>query len=191
MKPSKEVVRRRDYTVQEIPFSEAAALIRAHHYARGCANTATAAHGLVRKADGVLVGAALWMPPTRVCAESVDREEWRRVLALSRLAIAPGEPQNAASLLIGGSVRLLRRSGRWAALVTFADESQGHTGGIYRATNWTHVGRTAPEPRWVDADGRQVARKATHSRTAAEMRALGYRVDGRYRKEKFVLHLAA
>jgi hypothetical protein len=72
---------------------------------------------------------------------------WRRVLSLSRLALAPTEPQNAESILIGWSVRRIRREGKWVALVTFADESQGHTGTIYRATNWTYVGRTKPEAR--------------------------------------------
>jgi hypothetical protein len=135
-----------------------------------------------------MVGAALWMPPTKVCAQTVH-PEWRRVLALSRLAVAPGEPQNAASILIGESVRRIRREGKWKALVTFADESQGHTGTIYRATNWTYIGRTAPEPRWEDAAGRQVARKATRSRTKAEMQALGYKMVGRFSKHKFVITL--
>lgn len=188
MKPPGPVARRADYEVRDCPLHEAAALIRAEHYARGCANTAVYAHGLYRA--GALVGAALWLPPTKVCAQTVH-PDWRRVLSLSRLVVLPSEPTNAESLLIGASVRLIRRAKRWAALVTFADDSQGHRGTIYRATNWTYVGMTRPEPRWTDAGGRQVSRKsAAKSRTGAQMEALGYRMVGKFAKHKFVLNLA-
>lgn len=187
MKPDCPVARRSDYNVRACSFAEGAALIRANHYAGGCANTATHMHGLFRRDTGALVGAAQWLPPTRVAAESVAGTEWRRVLSLSRVVVLEGEPQNATSLLVGRSVRLVARDGRWVALVTYADESQGHTGGIYRATNWRYMGRTKPEPRWLDADGKQVSRKATKSRTAEQMRNLGYAMSGRFSKHKFVL----
>jgi hypothetical protein len=137
---------------------------------------------------GELVGAALWLPPTKPCARTVH-DDWTRVLSLSRLALLPGEPTNAESLLIGASIRLIRRTKRWAALVTFADLSQGHTGTIYRATGWTYLGLTKPEPRWEDAAGRQVSRLATKSRTRAEMEALGFRMVGRFSKHKFAMAL--
>ena len=187
MKPSGLVARRGDYVTRMIPHATAVALIVSHHYAGGAPNTAVYSFGLVRL--GVVVGAAIWIPPTRPCAESVDRGNWRHVLSLSRLALAPGEPKNAASVFIGAMVRAIRNGGRWCSLVTFADESQGHTGTIYKATNWTYVGLTKPEPRWVDADGRQVSRLSTKSRTAAQMDALGHRMVGSFAKHKFVMHL--
>lgn len=187
MKPTGPVARRTDYQVRDVPLHEAAWFISAHHYARGCSNTAVYAHGLYR-ADR-LVGVALWLPPTKVCAMTVH-QDWRRVLSLSRLAVAPTEPQNAESLLIGGSVRIIRKAGKWTALVTFADQSQGHIGTIYKATNWTHKGLTKPEPRWETPDGRQVSRKcANKSRTRAQMEALGYRMTGKFQKHKFVMVL--
>lgn len=174
----------KDYRVERIPHAEAAPFIREHHYAKGCANTSTEAFGLYR--GPILVGAAVWMPPTRVCAESVDREDWRRVISLSRLAVAPTEPQNAESLFIGAMLRAMQREGRWVAAVTFADESQGHGGTIYKATNWRYLGRTKPEPRWEDANGKQVSRLATKSRTAKDMAELGHRMVGKFSKHKYV-----
>ncbi len=182
--------RRMDYEIRPAPFSDCRALIRVHHYAKGCANTATEAYGIFRKSDGVLVGAALWMPPTRVCAESVNRENWKTVLSLSRLAVVPNEPTNVASMLIGACIRAFAKAKRWTSLVTFADQSQGHTGAIYRATNWEYVGLTKPEPRWVDKDGKQVSRLSTKSRTGATMRELGHVLVGKFSKHKFVLHLS-
>ena len=176
-----------DYEVRKVKHAEASVFIKQHHYAKGCSLTSTEAFGLFR--TGLLVGAALWMPPTKVCAESVDKAEWKKVLSLSRLAVLEGEPKNVASLFIGAMLRTLRREGRWVALVTFADESQGHTGAIYKATNWRYLGRTKPAPRWVDAQGRQVSVKATKSRTVSEMQKLGYRIEGRFSKHKFVFRL--
>jgi hypothetical protein len=181
--------RKKDYDIRRVPHAAAAAVIRAEHYTRGCSNTSTASFGLFR--GGALVGAALWLPPTRVCAETVDREHWRRVLSLSRLALAPTEPTNAEPLFIGGMLRILDGGGRWVAAVTFADESQGHTGVVYRATNWEYVGRTKPEPRWEDAQGKQVSRLATKSRTAKQMADLGYRMVGKFAKHKFVFRFTA
>lgn len=185
VKPLGPVARRADYIVQEIDHDLGVQLFREHHYARGCSNTGIM-HGLIRRSDRAIVGAACWLPPTRVCAESVSRDDWRNVLSLSRLAVVDGEPKNCASLLIAGSIRLLPPRWRW--LVTFADESQGHTGTIYRATGWRFVGRTKPEARWIDTSGRQVSKKsAGRSRTNDEMRALGLLCLGRFTKLKFTL----
>jgi hypothetical protein len=84
------------------------------------------------------------------------------------------------------SERLLREDARWRWLLSYADEAQGHTGAIYRAANWTYVGRTGPYPRWETADGLQVAPKATKNRTRAEMEALGHRLVGHAYVHKFV-----
>ena len=194
MKPSGPIARRGDYKVEKIDHAVGADFIRAHHYARGCANTSVFAHGLFRAA--ALVGVALWLPPTKVAAQSVARlhehEEWRRVLSLSRLALAPSEPRNAESLFIGRSLRLVWRDSRWVSLVTYADTRREHTGVIYRATNWEPRGLTKPEPCFLDASGRQVARKsASKSRTRAEMEALGYRFAGSFAKHKFTMRRAA
>lgn len=131
----------------------------------------------------------MWMPPTRVAAESVNREAWTRVLALTRLAIHPDVATNGASLLLGGSIRKIRDGEKWVSLVTYADEFMQHSGAIYRATNWTYVGRMSANPRWEDAEGRQVSRLSTKSRTNAQMIALGYRMVGSFAKHKFIMHL--
>ena len=88
-------------------------------------------------------------------------------------------------------LRIIDGEGRWVAAVTFADGSQGHVGTIYKATNWEYVGETKPEPRWEDANGKQVSRLSTKSRTAADMTALGYRMVGKFPKHKFIFRFTA
>lgn len=181
---------RRDYYVTDLALQEARAMVEAEHYAKGSSNTAVYSHGLHWLLSPRAVGAALWLPPTRVACESVNKDEWKKVLSLSRLVILPNQPTNAASYLLGQSIQKIKREKRFVSLVTYADESQGHTGAIYRATNWTYVGRTGPYPRYVDpVTGRQVATKSTVNRTAAQMRELGYVKTGSFYKHKFVMHL--
>ncbi len=181
--------RKEEWFVQDAPLVEAQHMVREHHYSRGGSNTAVYVHGLYRVEDFCLYGVAWWLPPTRVACESVNKHDWKRVLSLTRMVILPGVPKNAASFLLAKSIKLIKKDGRFTSLVTYADESQGHTGHVYRASNWTYVGRTGPYPRWIDLEGRQVAPKATKNRTKAEMLALGHLQDGKYHKHKFVLHL--
>lgn len=188
MRPT-NAARRADYDIGTIPHREARAFISEHHYAKGASNTSVLSMGMSRGNLG-LCGAAIWIPPTKNCALSVS-SDWMRVLSLSRLAILPGEPTNTASMLISACIRHIRKEGKWTSLVTFEDSRMGHDGAIYFATNWTCVGETRGQPAWVDFTGRQVSRLATTSRTAEEMRSLGYRMQGMYTKIKFVMHLAS
>lgn len=178
------------YRVAPVPHVLGRSFVAAHHYARGASNTSVFCHGLWLGDE--LVGVAMWLPPTRVAAESVapqGSDSWRGVLALSRLAVAPSVPKNGASFLIGRSIRLICQDPRWHTLLTYADTAQGHTGAIYRATNWTYLGSTRPGRRWAAADGRQASGKSTRNRTKAEMLALGYVQLPPSVKHKFVLRL--
>jgi len=168
-------------------------MIKQYHYARGCSKTGKM-FGMFK--GDALVGVAQWLPPTKVCAQSVlpMLNLWTRVTSLTRLVVLPSEPQNAESMLIAASLKWLPtlkdKNGRraWYAAVTFADESEGHKGTIYKATNWHQKGHTAAYPRWIDPrTGAQVSTKrGPKTRTVDEMRALGYEMVGKFRKLKFV-----
>jgi hypothetical protein len=180
---------KRDWFVGPAPINAARNFIHQHHYSKGCYKTAAYLHGLFSRTDTALMGVVQWIPPTRAAAETVNRESWQQVLALSRLCIHPDVPTNGASFLMARSIRLIQQEGRFVSLVTYADEWQGHTGAIYRATNWTYVGMTAPEATFV-LEGRMIARKAGgKTRTRAEMAELGADMIGRFAKHKFVMHL--
>jgi hypothetical protein len=182
-------LRSEDWEVRPAPLVDAKALVREHHYARGGSNTAVYVHGLYHRFSGMLAGIVWWLPPTRVACESVNRDQWKRVLSLTRMVMVPGTPKNACSFLLARSVRAIRKDARFVSLVTYADESQGHTGGVYKAANWGYAGRTGPYPRWLDQNGVQVSVKSTVSRNKAQMEALGHTRVGSFHKHKYVLHL--
>jgi hypothetical protein len=188
VKPEGPVTRRGDLAFAAVDHGVGAAFIRQHHYARGCSNTGRF-FGAYR--GETLVGVCQYLPPTKIAAQSVS-ERWQQVLSLTRMAVLDSEPTNSTSMLLGASMRWvstlrLPDGSSWEWLVTYADEARGHTGAIYKATNWQYVGKTGPYPRWEDAEGRQVATKSgPKTRTVAQMRALGYVNKGTFFKEKFI-----
>lgn len=175
-----------DWELRTVELSDCAELVARCHYAGRGANTATFKHGLFLKEDNHCYGIAWWIPPTRSCAEANFSGDWKKVLSLSRLAIEDEVPRNAESFLIGRSIRLIRQSGAWDCLLTWADSSQGHRGTIYRATNWEYLGTSKAEPSFTDAVGRLVSRKAGPvTRTREQMSELGYTRNAGSVKHRF------
>ena len=174
----------KEWEVRTIPLAEAQQLVEKWHYSKGGANTATYRHGLFRRGVDLCYGVAWWIPPTKSAAKATYPENWRGVLSLTRLVVGPDVPKNGASYLIAASMRLIDRT-RWPCLVTYADEMQGHTGSIYRATNWEYCGMTAKEATWFK-NGRMISRKAgPKTRTHKEMVDMGCEMVGRFSKHKF------
>ena len=191
MKPPGECLRKSEWEVRPVDLVVAYDLVHAYHYAKSASNTAVYLHGLFRHDDWMrCMGVAWWLPPTKAAAIATFNGDWRRVLSLSRLAIAPEVPTNGASFLIGESIKMIRAAGAWDCLVTYADGWRGHTGSIYRATNWEYMGLESLEPTWVSSGGCLVARKAgPKTRTRSEMEALGHTCIGKFAKHKFRLLL--
>lgn len=187
--PSATNLKASEWTVEAVGHKQALELVKRWHYARGMSNTAIFCHGLFDDL-GALRGVAVWLCPTQRACRTVDPDDWKRVVALSRLAIEPSAPRNAATFLIARSVDLIRKDGRFRSLVSFADSAQGHTGLLYRAAGWTYVGKTVPTPFWVDGEtGEMRAIKATKTLRVKEMQGRGWVFKGRFIKHKFVRYL--
>jgi hypothetical protein len=182
-------LRKEDWEVRPVSIAVARELVRRYHYAKGASNTRTYLHCLFQKGaffDDDCLGVAWWIPPTRSAAEATYPANWRGVLSLSRLVIAPGVPKNACTFLLARSVALIPAND-WPCLVTYADDWRGHTGRIYRASNWQYIGKTRAEVTYT-IDGVMTARKAGgHTRTKAEMLAIGAQCEGNHAKHKYVL----
>lgn len=186
--PTPTLFRKSDWWVKPVSLEKCQSLVRSLHYSRGGSNTAVYCHGLFpREAfwEAECVGVAWWLPPTRTAAESFDKELWKGVLALSRLAIRDDIPKNAESFLIRHSMRLIDRK-RWPILVTYADTWRGHTGAIYKAAGFVECGMSKPERRYVK-NGRMVSRKSgPRTRTHAEMLAMGCECAGAFSAIRFM-----
>lgn len=179
-----------EWAVRVIPLAICQDMVEREHYSAGGSNTATYRHGLFELAKpSVIRGIAWWIPPTKSAALSIYPEDWQGVLALSRLAIEPDVPKNAATFLLSRSRKMIDRR-RWPCLVTYADTWQGHDGLIYKLDGWDFDGETAAEATWV-IDGKMVSRKAgPTTRTVAQMQEMGAEMVGRHKRLRFTRTLA-
>lgn len=73
--------------------------------------------------------------------------QWKRfsdneskVIELRRLCCVDDTPKNTESYFIGKALRLLRRDWGKGLVVSYADKEYGHSGVIYRASNFKMVG---------------------------------------------------
>lgn len=192
MKPDVPVARREDYEIGRcLPQDNPALrdLIRRYHYTRSVTNAGTLFCAR-RRRDGAIVGGAVYLPPPRGAAVRWALTDPSRTIHLSRLVVAPGEPQNLAGMIIAASLRAIEKDGRYDTVITFADQSEGHTGTVYRATNAIACGVSRPAIYWVDPEtGSRVSQKATENRSVAQMKSLGYRPEKSSGKYCFIWYL--
>lgn len=169
------------FSISKISRSDAELLVNSHHY--------TGKQDIKRKLPGIkfafglyedeeLCGCVIYSIPASytLCRGVCGLEYSKSVLELSRLVITT-ETKNAASWLIGASLRELSKLGNWV-LVSYADcnDHVGHVGYIYQATNWVYTGQGTAEPAWVDPrDGKVLSYTRRHIDVKA--RAIGLEVS--------------
>lgn len=111
-------------------------LIRDHHYSRRMPGNIQ--HCYVVRGKGGLFGnhgdplaaAVFSIPPTRWSEEIIE---------LTRLVRLPTLLVPLSHLIAFSCSRLKQQN--WALVVSFADQQQGHHGGIYQASGWLYDGR--------------------------------------------------
>ncbi len=111
-----------------------------------------------------------------------------KVWELSRLWAPDGHERNLLTRAIAAAVRTIKQIERPVALVSYADPSAGHHGGVYRAASWHYHGQSKETRAYRDSAGKIVARRKFHSGKRglrkAEIEALGFvelRLPGKHR----------
>ena len=98
------------------------------------------------------------------------------MLELVRLVVC-SEAKNAASILVGRSLQQLQKP---IAVVSYADQSVGHIGYVYQATNWLYAGVSRGDVEYV-IDGKHIHRKSAYDKfgtgSAQQIRDMGHTVE--------------
>lgn len=117
--------------------------IEMHHYSRSI-NGVKVSQCFSLDRDGEMIGAMLYgQMATRGQWEPYGSSE-QAVLELRRLVLIDDTPRNSESYFIGRTLRWLKRHTEVETVVSYADPAHGHEGIVYRASNFKHVGLTAP-----------------------------------------------
>ena len=133
-------------TVAPISRRQASAMIRQHYLGRWPGVTVLSL-GLWRRTEPL--GVIVYALPPRETNKRLGCESWE----LARLWVSPAVPQNGESWLIAQSIKYIRRKHPdVGCLVSYADPTFGHSGTIYRASNWLYDGRTDQERKTARSD---------------------------------------
>ena len=93
--------------------------------------------------SGQIIGACtIGKPASHTLLGGVaGKERAADVFELNRLCFLDEAPKNSESRFIGWVIRQMAKS---TILVSYADTAQGHSGIVYKATNWIYTGTTIP-----------------------------------------------
>lgn len=132
-----------NYTVKAICNKETYPFLLNIHYAKRIPSISYS-FGLYKKDD--LVGVITYGTPPSPNLKNALKKQYKKetVLELNRLCLRDNI-KNEASFLISKSLKLLPKD---AIIVSFADTSQGHTGTVYKAANFTYLGLSAKRKDW-------------------------------------------
>jgi hypothetical protein len=160
------------YDLREVKLAEVAHLFAEHHAYRSTGNACTYAFAVIE--DAAPVAAFLWQPPPPGASRSVCVECPQGVLSLSRMVAVPHKARRLRHVSKPLREQMLRRIDRtrWPVLVTYSDESVGHTGHVYRCSGWTPTVRH--RARTFTLGGRRVSKYSNGSAAAIEGAVAGW-----------------
>lgn len=181
-----------NYKVEKIPCKQAKEYIIKHHYSHGCHNAPSPCYGLFD--GGVLIGVLMFATP---CSENVrasvfgaEHKDW--VIELHRLHVLDVTPKNTESWFIARCLELIKKDKpRVKAVISFADTTQGHSGTIYKATNFYYIGKSSPATFYIDCDGRlRHPRQNGVNITKDEAKRKGWQPVKRLAKNRYLIFVA-
>jgi len=139
---------------------------------------------------GLIVGASLFgrLAMANTWKKYVKNKD--DVIELRRLCCIDDTPKNTESFFISRSLRWLKQHTSIKLVISYADETYGHHGGIYKASNFEHVGYTSPQ-RVIEWGGRLWHDKTIRTKYKGKLKPFAKRVkdalergDAKYVKTK-------
>ena len=131
--------------VRPIPPNEAKVLVNKYHYLGKKAFRHSFCFGIFENQDfiGAIVFHGVSAPETVVGAFGLERNQQEGIFEIGRLVLRPDcNGKNFGSMLVGRSIKQLRKLTNVRAIITYAD-STFHNGAVYQACNFTYCGMSA------------------------------------------------
>lgn len=137
--------------IKEISVKEARGYIATFHYSKTMPDSTKYVYGGFY--NGLLVGIVCYgmgcgkNQYTSVISDIKNGE----YLELTRVWCLHNSPKNTESKIISSSIKMLPKNIK--LVVSFADDSRGHCGIIYQATNWIYIGKNKGGKMLIGKDG--------------------------------------
>lgn len=155
------------YTVDQVPRKSIQSFIEKYHYSHSCNGIqGLECFALFRPGKfniPEMVGAMMYAIPSMPnTAKKYNPINPDRCVELRRLVNVDEAPPNSESFFVGKTIKWLRQNTNYEVIVSFADLHYGHSGVIYRASNFEYIGQTSPG-RVLMVDGKEY-----HSRSLSQ-----------------------
>jgi hypothetical protein len=131
-----------DMSVKPCLRRDVQSFIETHHYSKSI-NGCIADYCFSLNYEDVMIGAAFF-------GRMAMAGQWKKygavesdVIELRRLCCIDDTPKNTESFFIGAMLRWLKKHTPHKVVVSYADAEHGHTGTIYKASNFKYLGRAA------------------------------------------------
>jgi len=139
-----------DIIIKEIKEKEARLFYETFHYS---SSVRKGAHTFGAFVDETLIAAISYTPPIRMQVAKMLAAEIQEVREISRLARASHIIcDNLLSWFISKTIKLTPKFVK--IIVSYSDPAYGHSGGVYRASNFVEHGKTASSYHYEDQDGK-------------------------------------
>ena len=164
-----------DYVVRAVERSEVRDFIERHHYSHNINGLMSSYCFAMYDQAGTMVGAMIYGKLGMANAWKKYGNSIDEVMELRRLVLVDDTPKNSESYFIGRTLRWLKANTEVKTIVSYADPNYGHSGIIYRATNFEHVGMTAPG-KVIIWDGKKYHDKAIRTKYKGELKPFAKRL---------------
>lgn len=156
------------YTVQPCERKEIRDFIEKWHYSHNI-------NGLLSKycfklMDGdTMVGAMIYGGLGMANCWKKYAENKEDIIELRRLCCIDDTPKNTESYFIGKTLKWLLKNTSIKKVISYADNTYGHRGVIYQASNFKHLGKTA-KGRVIMFDGKRYHDKTIRTKYKGELK---------------------
>lgn len=131
----------KDFTVKKVERNDITKFIEENHYSKSI-NGCKASYCFALYNGDMIIGAAFFGYMAMANQWKKYGECEKDVIELRRLCCVDDTPRNTESFFIGKMIKWLKQNTEHKILVSYADEEYGHTGIIYKATNFKYHGMT-------------------------------------------------
>ena len=164
-----------DYTVQLVDRAVVRDFIEQHHYSHNINGLMSSYCFAMYDQQQQMVGAMIYGKLGMANAWKKYGNSIDEVMELRRLVLVDDTPKNSESYFIGRTLRWLKANTAVTTIVSYADPNYGHSGVIYRATNFEHAGMTAPG-KVIIWNGKKYHDKAIRTKYKGELKPFAKRL---------------
>lgn len=164
-----------NYTVELVERAVVRDFIEQHHYSHNINGLMSSYCFAMYDQDNHMVGAMIYGKLGMANAWKKYGDSIEEVMELRRLVLVDDTPKNSESFFIGRTLRWLKANTPVTTIVSYADPNYGHSGVIYRATNFEHVGMTAPG-KVIIWNGKKYHDKAIRTKYKGELKPFAKRL---------------